>query len=381
MIGDPAIPPTDTARGLDPRRGARLDIDLAAVADNYRRLRDQFTGKECAVAVKADAYGLGVAKVGPVLQSVGAKTFFVATLDEALSLRFILADARIAVLNGLSEGAVDDYLDQNIVPVLNHLGEVKAWSRIAAEKGRTLPAFIQLDTGMARLGLEPNEQARLSTTPDWLDGIEVLAWMSHLACADDPSHPLNADQRDRMAKAAALLPEAQVSLCNSAGIFLGPDYHFDIARPGCALYGISPTPASANPMRLTVRLSAPILQVRQLTDGKSVGYGASFVTDRPMRIATVPIGYADGFLRSMSNRGTTRVAGHPAPIVGRVSMDLITIDVTGVPENLAQPGQMVEVIGPHMPPDSVAELAGTIGYEVLTALGHRYDRHYHGWSG
>lgn len=380
MLTKPAGAATSAEAGLDPRRGARLDIDLAAVADNYRILKDRFTGDECAVAVKADAYGLGMAQVAPVLAEAGARTFFTALLGEALSLRVLLPDARIAVLNGFDEAARDDYLDQNLTPVLNTIGEVRAWSDTARLVERPLPAFVQFDTGMARLGIAPDDQAKLATSPEWLDGIEVQAWMSHLACADVPEHALNGAQRDHLARLAGMLPKAPVSLCNSAGIFLGPGYHFDIARPGCALYGVSPVPGRPNPMRQPVRLTAPIIQVRTLSEGKPVGYGATYVTDRARRIATIPIGYADGIPRAMSNLGEARIADYPAPIAGRISMDLITLDVSGVPESLAQPGQMVEVIGPHMTPDDMASLTGTIGYEILTSLGHRYDRHYHGWS-
>ncbi len=363
---------------FDPRRGACLEIDLGAIADNYRKLQRRFTGPECAVAVKADAYGLGIAHVGPALEKAGARTFFVAFVGEALTLRVLLPDARIAVLNGFPPEAADDFVHHDLIPVLNHLGDVEAWSQTAQQAGRPLPAFVQFDTGMSRLGLEPSEQAKLAGKPGVLNGIDLMGWMTHLACADDPDHPLNAQQRDRLKAAANELPPAPLSLCNSAGIFLGPDFHFDIARPGSALYGISPVPAGENPMRQPVRLTSPIVQVRDLPKGAIVGYGATHRTNRPSRIATIPVGYADGMLRSLSNCGTMWLNGHAVPVAGRVSMDLITLDVTDVPENLAQPGQMVEVIGPHITPDAIAETAGTIGYEVLTALGHRYDRHYHG---
>ncbi|MEO1249464.1 MAG: alanine racemase, partial [Pseudomonadota bacterium] len=256
--------------------------------------------------------------------------------------------------------------------------DVEAWSQTAGQAGRPLPAFVQFDTGMSRLGLEPSEQATLAGDTERLNGIDILGWMTHLACADDPDHPLNVLQRDRLKAATHGLPPAPRSLCNSAGIFLGPDFHFDIARPGSALYGISPVKNGDNPMRQPVRLTSPILQVRTIPKGAIVGYGATHTATRPSRIATIPVGYADGILRSLSNHGAMWLEGHAVPVAGRVSMDLITLDVTDVPESLAQPGQMVEVIGPHMTPDAIAERAGTIGYEVLTALGHRYDRHYHG---
>jgi len=364
--------------GIDPRRGGRLDIDIGAVAENYRTLKQRFTGSECAVAVKADAYGLGLAHVAPALANAGARTFFVAFVSEALALRTMLPDARIAVLNGFAQEALDDFLHHDLIPVLNHLGDIAGWAASARLAGRTLPAYVQLDTGMSRLGLEPSEVDSLVDGPDMLSGIEVLAWMTHLACADDPAHPLNEQQRTQLVEATSRLPGAPLSLCNSSGIFLGQNYHFDIARPGSALYGICPVPGNSNPMRQPVRLHCPIIQVRTIPAGAIVGYGAAHTVTRPSRIATIPVGYADGIIRSLSNRGEMRIGDHAVPVVGRVSMDLITLDITDVPESLAQPGQMVEVIGPHMTPDAIAERAGTIGYEVLTALGRRFDRHYHG---
>jgi alanine racemase len=234
---------------------------------------------------------------------------------------------------------------------------------------------LHLDTGMARLGLDAGEQARLAADHSLLAGLDLLYVMSHLACADEPHHPLNAAQAARFARACAALPRVKRSFANSSGLFLGGDYASDLARPGCALYGINPTPGAANPMRQVVRLEAPILQIRDIPAGASVGYGASFIATRPSRIATIAVGYADGYLRSLSGQGVAAYRDMILPMVGRVSMDLITLDVTEAP-GLA-PGDRVTLIGGAAPsPDDLAVQAGTIGYEILTSLGDRYRRDY-----
>jgi alanine racemase len=234
---------------------------------------------------------------------------------------------------------------------------------------------LHLDTGMARLGLDAGEQARLAEDHSLLAGIELLYVMSHLACADEPTHPLNAEQAARFARACAALPRLPRSFANSSGLFLGADYASDLARPGCALYGINPTPGAPNPMLPVIRLEAPILQIRDIPAGASVGYGASFVAARPSRIATIAVGYADGYLRSLSGQGVAAYRDMILPMVGRVSMDLITLDVTDAPG--IAPGDVLQLIGGAAPsPDDLAARAGTIGYEILTSLGDRYRRAY-----
>lgn len=244
--------------------------------------------------------------------------------------------------------------------------------------GPPLPALVQFDTGMARLGLPPAEAAVLAAEPDRLAGVDTQLVMSHLACADEPGHPLNRTQLDRFWALRQAFPGVPASLAASSGIFLGADYHFDLGRPGVALYGVNPTPERPNPMRPVLRLEARILQVRHIDPGESVGYGAAHRASRPTKVATVPIGYADGFLRSSSSRGHFLLNGERAPILGRVSMDLITLDVTDFPEAHAHPGAAVVAIGDARPIDAVAADAGTIGYEFLTGLGPRYARVYRG---
>jgi alanine racemase len=377
----PGLPPGLT---VPPQAGAVLLVDVAAVVANWLELRARTAPAEIAGVVKADGYGLGADRVAPALAAAGCRLFFTAHPDEALDLRPLLpADATLAVLNGLAPGTEELFLAGRIVPVLNQLDEVARWQAMARARTYALPAFIHIDTGMNRLGLSPGELDVLAAEPDRLDGIRVKGWISHLACADSPdddpvSGGLTLAQRDRFRAALARLPAAPASLANSAGIFRGRDLHFDIVRPGCAVYGINPVPGLPNPMRQTVRLLARILQVRDVDSPMTVGYGATHRVARRGRIATISVGYADGYSRSLSARGHVFAGGLAAPVVGRVSMDLMTVDITGLPPDLTAPGGFVELIGPQRPVDQVAAEAGTIGYEILTGLGRRYCRLYHG---
>lgn len=358
--------------------GAVLTVDLAAVVGNWRRLRARLGHTECAAVVKADAYGLGAARVAPALAAAGCRVFFVAHVDEGIALRALLPDAEIHVLNGIVQGGRRVFAAHRLIPVLNSLGNIEAWGAFCTARGQRLPADVHVDTGMRRLGLPPAELDVLAAEPGWLAAFPVAYLMSHLACADEPDHPLNALQFDGLRAALGRLPAAPVSFANSSGIFLGADYHYDLARPGIALYGGNPTPGSPNPMAQVVRLQGKILQVRDVDTPQTVGYGATHRFAGPGRVATVAVGYADGFLRSAGNSGYGYFGTRKAPIVGRVSMDLITLDVTAVPETEARPGALVDLIGPHNPIDAVAETAGTISYEILTSLGARYHRVYTG---
>ena len=323
-------------------------------------------GGAVGAAVKADAYGLGAAEVAPALAGAGCRHFFVAHVAEGVAVRAALGPGiMIAVLNGFRPGADEDAA---LTPVLNSPGDIAAWA------GTGAGVILHIDTGMARLGLSPSELAVLVEDPAPLAGVTLLYVMTHLACADDPAHPLNAEQAARFGAARARLPAALSSFANSSGLFLGRDFASDLARPGCALYGLNPTPGRPNPMRPTVRLEVPVLQIREIPAGTTVGYGATWTAARASRIATVAAGYADGYLRSLSGRALARHGGQDIPLVGRVSMDLITFDVTDHPS--ITPGSMIELIGPGQSPDDVAARAGTIGYEVLTSLGTRYRREY-----
>ncbi len=364
------------------RAGGILTIDLEAIKDNYRRLRQELRPVTCAAVVKADAYGLGAARVAPALAKAGARTFFTATLDEAAAVRESLEKTRpsadIFVLNGAGAGSVEDFAALEIMPVLNSLGEIETWTAAARNAGHSLPAALHVDTGMNRLGLPGGELETLIAEPDRLAGIELRYVMSHLACAEEAGHQLNGAQLQRFEEARARLPGAPGSLANSSGIFLGADYHFDLARPGAALFGVNPTPDRPNPMGQVVRLQGRILQVRQIDAPQSVGYGATHRMVGGSRVATVALGYADGFLRSLSDRASAWIGDRKVPVIGRVSMDLITLDVTGIAAGEAHAGGLVDLIGPNQDVDTLAGAAGTIGYEVLTSLGARYHREFLG---
>ncbi len=359
-----------------------LLVDRAAIADNYRSLKAAFLEKAVAAVVKADGYGLGAEEVVPALVKAGARSFFVAQLDEALKLRPLLDRCHPAialyVLNGLMPGSEALFADNTILPVLNSLGEIAAWGAFARRRETALPAAVHLDSGMCRLGLPPDEVERLRADPGALEGIVSTCILSHLACAEDADDPMNARQLAYLRQALTALPRAPVSFCNSSGIFLGRDYHFDLGRPGVALYGGNPTPAAPNPMRPVVRLLARILQIRAIDAPQTVGYGATHRATGPARIATVAAGYADGYLRSISSRGHAWVAGHRVPVVGRVSMDLLALDVTEVAAEAVRPGDWAELLNAEQTVDALAAEAGTISYEILTSLGARYHRVYLG---
>jgi len=357
-----------------------LTIDLDALAENWRRLRDRLApGCDCAGVVKANGYGLGTAPVARTLADAGCRTFFVAQLNEGRTVRSVLpADARVFVLSGPLDGTEPAFPENRLIPVLNSLEQIDRWRHRAPG----LPAALHLDTGMARLGLGPDEIEALVADPARRSDLSLNLIMSHLACAEDPDHPLTRDQIERFAALRAAFPGVPASLANSAGVFLGPQVHHDLARPGVAVYGVNPTPGRPNPMKAVVRLQARILQVRCVDAPTTVGYGASHHAARGARLATVGVGYADGLPRTASNRLVGRFADVPVPQVGRISMDLTTFDVSAVPRDAVPvPGDMIDIIGPLNPVDDLAASADTIGYEILTSIGPRYARCIRAFSG
>jgi alanine racemase len=366
MVSDPAN-----------RAGAVLEINLAGIAENWRLLSQIVEPATCAAVVKADAYGLGAAPVSDALASAGCRLFFTATLDEAINLRAVLPQQfEIAVLNGALPGCSEEFVEHRLVPVLNDPGQIADWRWIAARQGG-LPAMLHLDTGMARLGLTIGDFDRLA---DELAKPSAIRWrglISHLACADEPRHPLNEVQQARFASARRLLGPMPASLAASSGIFLGRAFHLDFVRPGAALYGVNPQPGGRNPMRQIIHVKGRILQIREIDQGESVGYGATHFMDAPGRLATVAVGYADGWRRSLNPRGSGRIGGKRVPLLGRVSMDLAVFDISHVDPRLAQPGEFIELLGEDYGVDAAAADAGTIGYEILTGLGRRYHRVYH----
>ena len=365
--------------GVPARAGAVLTVDLDAIAANYRLLVERAGGAQVAGVMKADAYGLGMDRVAPALVRAGCRVFFTAHVEEGIRLRGIVpADSTVYVLHGPPPGTAADFVEHRLIPVLNDPGQVHEWRAACARAGRRLPAAVQVDSGMSRMGLAPADLAALGDPRDWLAAFEPVLLMSHLACADEPAHPMNDRQRRRFDAVRAQFPPLPASLANSSAIFLGPGFHYDLARPGAALYGINPHPGQANPLQQAVALDARIVQVRTIEAGAAVGYGARYVADGTRRIATVGIGYADGWPRALSGCGHAWVDGVQVPIAGTVSMDSITLDVTAIADDRLQPGMTVELLGPHQHVDAVAAAAGTIGYEVLTRLGSRFERRYPG---
>ncbi len=346
-----------------------LVVDRDAIVANWRALRRGPT----AAVVKADAYGLGARAITPALFAAGCRHFFTAHPDEALAIRGQVRSAMLAVLNGLWPGSERDFAASDITPVLGSLAEIERWRTHARSVGRPLPAILHVDTGMSRLGLDARELAALAADPGQLHGLDLRYIMTHLVSAESPDDPVNERQRERFDAACAMLPKAPRSLANSSGLFLGPGFASDLARPGAALYGINPTPARPNPQRPVVQLRARVLQMRDIPAGASVGYNAQWTASRPSRIATISVGYADGYPRSLSNKAVAFFDGQALPLVGRVSMDLTTFDATDAPA--LAPGGWLDLIGPGGV-DALAELAGTNAYEILTSLGARYKRCY-----
>lgn len=357
-----------------------LTINLDAITANYRHLQQQLrSGARCTAVVKANAYGLGVAPVAKALFAAGCRHFFVAHLQEGIELRSVLKDAPIYVFHGIAPGTEATFLDHHLTPVLNDAGQIDLWQSAAQAGNHKLPAVLHIDTGMNRLGVSVDEAMHLLDDHAKTGGIDWQFFMSHLACAHDPEHFLNLRQLHRFKKLESLFPQVKRCFANSSGIFLGQDFHFDMARPGAALYGVNPLPeGKANPMQHVATVHANILQVNHLKKNDTVGYGATCELKEGSRIATLAIGYADGYFRLLSNKAYCYIADCMVPVVGRVSMDLVTIDVTKVPESHIFPGAKVEMIGEHYTVDDAAKDSGTIGYEILTSLGHRYKRIYLG---
>lgn len=365
---------------------ARLTIDLTAVANNWRDMAKRSGKARAAAVVKADAYGLGIEDVGRTLYHAGARDFFVAVPAEGATLRAYAPEARIFVLSGTWPGAEHFFFDYDLVPVLASEEQLAFWMSAVAEHGDH-PCALHVDTGFNRLGLSIEEALALADDVSRPASFSPVLVLSHLACADDPSSPMNRQQLESFRRVSAAFEGIDSSLSASAGIFLGPEYHFDLTRPGIAIYGGEAVTGVANPMRPTIKAEARILQIREAKAGESVSYGASLKLARDSRLAIASAGYADGYQRSASGSGVGLrqtgiagahgfIAGHRVPVAGRVTMDLTIFDVTDVPADAIAAGDYIELFGPNMPLDDVARAAGTIGYELLTSVGLRYERHY-----
>jgi alanine racemase len=362
--------------------GAVLAIRLDAIQENWRRLAARVAPAECGAAVKGDAYGLGVMPIVTALFAAGCRSFFVARPLEGAELRsFLPRNAVIYVLDGLFPGQAEFYAKQDLRPALISHDEAREWAGFGRVYGRKLPCALHIDTGINRLGLSLAEFERLLADNMTMEGLNIELVMSHLACADEPGHPLNERQRQLFGQVRARLPAVPASFANSSGIFLGREFIAELVRPGIALYGGNPQPGLANTMLPVVFLEAAVLQVRQIEAGDTVGYGAIWTAGRRSQVAVLGAGYKDGVPRALSSREHTGPAqaflgGQRCPIIGRISMDMMAVDITDVAEGAVVRGARAELLGHNIGIDEAASWANTISYELLTRLGHRYTRLY-----
>lgn len=361
--------------------GAVLTIDLDAVRANWRRLQAEANPAECGAAVKGNAYGLGIEPIARALWQEGCRSYFVARPKEGEELRAILPRATIYVLDGLFAGEAEFYAKLNLCPALISVEEAREWSQFGRVYGRKLPCALHVDTGINRLGLTMDEYAALLDNVFIRDGLNISLLMSHLACADEPDHPMNRLQQARFAEVRRRLPDVPASLSNSSGVFLGKGFTHDLVRPGIAIYGGNPQPGHANPMRPVAHLEGTVMQVRHVAPGDTVGYGATWKAERPSRIAILGAGYKDGVPRALSSKAQqgpaqVYIGGARCPIIGRVSMDMMAVDITELAETAVSRGTRAEILGAHVSIDEAAAWAGTISYELLTRLGSRYARLY-----
>jgi alanine racemase len=389
IVSDPRLIPASGPLSAEANQAAALatasgvlTVDLDAIVANWRKLEKAAVPAECAGVIKANAYGCGVEPVARALASAGCKTFFVATLDEARAARAAVPQATIYALDGFFQNCGDAFAKIDCKPVIGDLNELAEWDVFCRRSGWAGGVAIHIDTGMNRLGLTLTEAQGIIPRINAGDhGVTLV--MSHLACAETLNHPLNAKQLTTFREIASLFSNVPASLANSSGVFLGAPFQFELVRPGAALYGINPTPEADNPMQPVVEVKARIVQIRNLDRGESVGYGGTWTARRPTRLAVVAAGYADGYFRAASSNDGTRgaevvVAGKRCPVAGRVSMDLMAVDVTDLPNNAVRRGHMVTLIGEGITVDELAHHFGTIGYEVLTSIGSRYARVYRG---
>jgi alanine racemase len=384
LAGTVLSPEANQAAALAASTGV-LTVDLDAIVANWRKLEKTAVPAECAGVVKANAYGCGTEPVARALAAAGCKTFFVATLEEARALRAAVPPAVIYALDGFFQNSGEAYAKIDCKPVIGDLNELAEWDVFCRRSGWNGGAAIHIDTGMNRLGLTSVEAQGIIPRINAGDhGITLV--MSHLVSAEQLNSPLNAKQLTAFREIASLFSGVPASLSNSSGIFLGAQFQFDMVRPGAALYGVNPTPEADNPMRPVVELKARIVQIRNIERGETVGYGGTWTARRPTKLAIASAGYADGYFRAAGANDGTRgaevvVAGKRCPVAGRISMDLMAVDVTDLPANAARRGHMVTLLGEGITVDELAHHFGTIGYEVLTSLGSRYARVYKGGVG
>lgn len=365
----------------------RVTIDHKALCDNWHSLNAATPNAKTAAVIKANGYGLGLGEVGLSLAAAGCEVFFVATPDEGVRLRRLLKTREIFVFSGLSERNAAAYAESNLIPVLNTFDDIAVWAEFWKLRGSRRPCALQIDTGMNRLGLGPADIKKFCNDRDVRYSINVITVLSHLACADDENAAMNNEQLQWFTNYCEGFKGCEMSLANSAGIGLGEQYHFDLVRPGIALYGGECSAPGVNDMKSVVKAEAKIIQVRSMKKGEAIGYGATHVFEGDARVTLATIGYADGYHRGLSGAGTKlrkdgssgafgAIGGHKVPVLGRVSMDYTAFDVSDVPNQVLEDAKYVELFGDTIKLDDAARAAGTIGYELLTSMGQRYFRNH-----
>lgn len=355
-----------------------LEINIDSIIHNYQLINNKVGNTECAAVLKADAYGMGASVIAKALDRAGCSTFFVATIDEGIELRtcFSRNENKIAVLSGFLEGSEDIFYNNKLTPVLNDIEQIKKWDLYNKQKKISAPSILHIDTGMNRLGLTVSEFYDIIRRPTVLKELHVGWIMTHLACGDQPHNIMNKKQLSVFLNAKKKFPNVKASLANSAGVFLGESYHLDMVRPGIALYGSGFGSIPSNPLKQVIKVYSRILQIRTLSRGTSVGYGASYRVSEATRVATVGLGYADGYLRSLSNCSWVFFNGVKLPVIGRISMDYITVDITKIASEKIKTGDFIEIIGDKFTLDDLATVANTVPHELLTRLGTRHHRIY-----
>ena len=353
-----------------------LTINSAAVGRNFQLLQGILGATECRAVIKADAYGLGAVQLAPALAAAGCRHFYVATLEEAAQLRQVLPHALIYILHGLLPGQEALIHQLQAVPVLNDFYQIELWRRYAALLEKQLPAALHIDTGLTRLGIEFSAYPQLLADKSQLSGLVIDHVMTHLSCSRDPTHPMNHEQLLMGSQLHAMWPGMPFSFSSSGGMFIGPEYYFDIVRAGCSLYGIAPTSKHKHVMEPVITLTSRLLQVRNISKHAPVGYGCAHTAKPGDKIAVAALGYADGYMRSLANRGYGYIGDYKVYVVGVISMDLIALDVTAVPDHLLHPGAKIELLGPRVLFNDVLDATSSTGYEMLTRLGIRVKRTY-----
>lgn len=353
-----------------------IEIDTKAIVHNYRMLRSMAPHSWCGAVLKANAYGFGIQEIAPILVNEGCQSFFVAHLEEGLVLRSFLKAARIYILSGLITDAADLYIEKSLIPVLNDFEMVKNWALTAQKRKKKLPCALHLDTGMRRNGFDTHDLTKLFESLDILSRLEVHFVMSHLVSSQNFHDPLNEQQRELFGALLRHFPKLKASLADTGGIYLGKAFHYDIVRPGKGIFGLYTPPLGAPPLHSCLKVFARILQIRTANKGESIGYGATYVLTQKSKLATLGVGFADGYDRRLSNKGYVEFQGFKAPIVGRISMDYTVVDITGIPEHLCHIGGWATLVNETLTLDRLADSIGTISRELSTGFGERLSRVY-----